>query len=342
MIRTLTRWLSLLILILLLSGTVSAIAAENRIYTVQKGDTLWDLAKKFVDDPYYWPNIWSHNQDITNPHLIFPGQQLQILDGKLEIIPAYAEAEAPPAAEEQPMAEETPEPPATAEIKIISTTDNDSAFILTDEKPLGYLVDSVDDRVLLTRTDMVFVKMDDLSTVSIGDRFSLYERNRDIKRPHGFWKIGTMMYNVGSLTVTEILEETIVARIDTVYREITRGAELFPYQPPRTDLVLQSGPAGEEGIVIAGLDAKLLLGTNDIIYIDRGSENGVTSGNLFYIARPREVSSEISSKAGKVTLPDAVIGAAVVIESQAQTASAIIIKSVDAIAVGDKAVLAGE
>jgi hypothetical protein len=58
-------------------------------YTVQKGDTLWDLSNQFKDSPWEWPGLWSNNPQIPNPHLIYPGQKLLIFkktckDGKNE------------------------------------------------------------------------------------------------------------------------------------------------------------------------------------------------------------------------------------------------------------------
>ena len=58
-------------------------------------DTLWGISKRFIKDPYYWPNLWSHNPGIGNPHLIYPGQTLHIYDGRIEIVPV-----APPATEQ--------------------------------------------------------------------------------------------------------------------------------------------------------------------------------------------------------------------------------------------------
>lgn len=56
----------------------------------------------------------------------------------------------------------------------------------------------------------------------------------------------------------------------------------------------------------------------------------------FYIARPRKASDEFIKSAGQIQLPDAVLGAAITIETRAKTASAIIIKSVNAAFIGDK------
>ncbi len=50
----------------------------TRVYIIVKGDTLWDLAGKFFNNPYLWPKIWEKNKYITDPHWIYPGDPLVI------------------------------------------------------------------------------------------------------------------------------------------------------------------------------------------------------------------------------------------------------------------------
>ncbi len=56
-------------------------------YVVQVGDTLWDISATFLKDPWFWPEIWYVNPDIENPHLIYPGDVLGLVnvDGQTRI-----------------------------------------------------------------------------------------------------------------------------------------------------------------------------------------------------------------------------------------------------------------
>ena len=59
--------------------TVTKEVTRKVVYTVKKGDTLWDLAKKFLGRPTRWPEIYKANKSkIKDPHYIYPGQRFMI------------------------------------------------------------------------------------------------------------------------------------------------------------------------------------------------------------------------------------------------------------------------
>lgn len=93
----------------------------SETYTVQVGDTLWDISVTFFGNGHFWPKLWQLNDTITNPHVIVPGRVIKFSPGTLEQPPRIdiADGEAPPpeavavATPEAEAAEPQPEiPPA--------------------------------------------------------------------------------------------------------------------------------------------------------------------------------------------------------------------------------------
>lgn len=88
-------WKKLCILVLGLAATTAVFAQDEIVlkdqhpvnYAVKQGDTLWDIASRFLRDPWRWPDIWYVNPQIQNPHLIYPGDEVVLTykDGKPQL-----------------------------------------------------------------------------------------------------------------------------------------------------------------------------------------------------------------------------------------------------------------
>ncbi|ALC15519.1 peptidoglycan-binding protein LysM [Desulfuromonas soudanensis] len=332
-----------LILICLLILPLSAWAkGETKTYVIKKGDTLWGISQKFITDPYYWPNLWANNPFITNPHLIYPGQTVAIRDGRIEIVPVLPETdggeipaqeivETPPAMEE--WRQELPEPVESITIK---TAGGGQGFVTLEElDALGTIVDTVDNRILMGEGETVFVDMKELSATRPGDKFSLVEIGKEIRHPLTDKLIGYQIADLGSLKITEVHPRIATAVIDYTFREVHRGALLLPYQAPLMEIVLKRADRSLDGVVISSGDGKIALGQHDIIHLDLGALDGLQAGNMLYVSRQRQA-SDLGLQGDQLQLPDMLLGSAVVLETRAHTASALLLKSADAIYRGDK------
>lgn len=68
-------------------------------HVVKRGDTLWDLAKAYLKDPFRWPEVFQRNTDIVeNPHWIYPGETIRIPASEVrpEVLARIATRPAPP------------------------------------------------------------------------------------------------------------------------------------------------------------------------------------------------------------------------------------------------------
>ena len=54
-------------------------AGAPEVYTVKKGDTLWDISGMYLEAPWLWPDLWEVNPSIKNPHLIYPGDRISLV-----------------------------------------------------------------------------------------------------------------------------------------------------------------------------------------------------------------------------------------------------------------------
>src|SRR5262245_10912852 len=85
--------------------------ATAESYAIQRGDTLWDLAGKWLGDPHLWPQVWDQNRYILDSHWIYPGDPLAV-PGKPNVVPP--EGPAPTAETQPPAGEPTTETAETA------------------------------------------------------------------------------------------------------------------------------------------------------------------------------------------------------------------------------------
>ncbi len=317
-----TKCLLLTVCLLLLAPAATLAADKPVIYTVKEGDTLWDISRRFIKDPFYWPNLWSHNPDIANPHLIYPGQKLRITDGRIEVIPTHQE----PAVEGVPTVTEPV--PVAEKIDLVSTYGGARGFIGSAElNTAGTLLDTIDNRYLIGAGEKIFLDMHDLETVRPGDTYQLMAIGKKVMHPVNHAPVGYLVNDLGVAEIVETTPSVAVAMVVDAKKEILRGSLVRPYIEPPEQVVRKTSDQKLLGYILTAADDKIALGQYDVIHIDLGAADGLEVGHALKIFRPRELSKAAREMAGReISLPDIDLGKAVVVDVQEDTAAAVIVE----------------
>jgi LysM repeat protein len=328
-------------------ATVPAKTLDKEMdYIVKKGDTLWDISKRFYSDPFLWPRLWQQNQYITNPHQISPGDRIRLYPYKILI----AEEAKPPAAGEvkppAPMmkAEEAPAPlpPPPAIVRLTIFPEVNSAGFLADKmEGIGTIVGAKVDKLQLVAEDEIYISFQKGISVKKGDQFTIFRVGEPIEHPIIKKEIvGRKVSILGTAVITKTSKDGAqTALITRTYEAMLRGDEVAPYFAPREELVVNKVEEPLYGWIVAGQrEGKLELVAGDVLYIDLGEEDHVRPGDIFQVIRRGEVVSNLASKDinAMMKLPDEIIARLVVIKTQPKTSTAVIVQTRHSALVGDE------
>lgn len=315
-----------------------ALAADEEptIYVVKKGDTLWGLSERFIKDPHYWPNMWSKNSQITNPHLIYPGQKVRVFPDRLEFEPREP-AEAPAEAKKATVAQAETLADVAAE-RTYSVRGNEGFLMESDFKPAGFVVAVHHDRIVAGDDDIVYTDIGKAFGVKGGEKFLIYRKEGTVSHPLTNEIMGVKVVPLGTLQLTDLEQKASRAIITKAYQEISPGAFLMPYRDDKHREIALKMPTKElKGYIIESYSGTQIVAAGDIVYIDLGSTQGAEPGNMLYIVRDVTIDRQYAE--GRIDrVPQELLGALVILETGKKTATALVVKSIDAIYKGDKIV----
>lgn len=329
--------ISLMVMVLFVPCMVWA-AEEPTVYVIQKGDTLWGLSGRFLNNPRYWPNLWAKNPEVTNPHFIYPGQTVRFTNGKLEVVEAPEEAGGQKASSGGQLVK-TAEA-EVAEEKVFTVRGNEGWLMEKDVMPTGRIIAGQHGRLVLGEDDTVFTDVGKNHGGTDGAKYSILRKSKEVEHPVTGDKIGFRVYPLGMLQLTQVTELNSRGIISTSFKEIEPGDILVPYQPvKRRTVALKVTTKPLRGVIVESTNANTVIAAGDVVYLDLGASQGAEPGNLLYVIRKVEIEKMLVDRyVGQ--LPSEVVGAVVIVETGNNTSTAIVVKSIDAIFKGNEVVSA--
>ncbi len=324
----------LLLFVALLPCLAMAVDREEPvIYIIKRGDTLWGLSERFMKDPYYWPDMWSKNKEITNPHVIYPGQRVRVYSDRLVIEPmGTAAKQASSAAKTGEIAQEI------AEQRIFSIRGTEGYLMEKDHRPAGYIIGTYNDRVIIGIDDIVYTDIGSNNGAHGGEKFSIFRDEGPVNHPATNEILGRKIIPLGTLQLTDVEPQASRAIITSNWKEILSGSYLMPYRNGHSrEVTLKMTTRDLKGYIVESHAGSQYIAAGDVAYIDLGSSQGVEPGNMLYIVRDITVDKIVTQ--GRVDrLPQELLGALVVLETGKKTSTALVVKSIDSINRGDKVI----
>jgi hypothetical protein len=259
------------------SGTAMRVPA---FHTVRRGDTLWDLSSYYYGNPWNWPKVWSYNAQINNPHWIYPGDQLRMrLGGDLRDSSTLS-------GDGGITDRRGAVPPDTVFLRTTGLIDDPKRQIK------GELVGSREDQMLLADGNHVYLQMKPDVQLRIGQKLTLF---RPVRRPDSVKGSrrppGQIIAIKGTVRVDQWNPKTHVARgeiiesVDVIERGALVGevGRRFDVVPPKTAKV------DRWARVLNSVYPHEFLGQDQILFIDRGTEDGISAGNRLFIVSKGDV-----------------------------------------------------
>jgi LysM repeat protein len=317
-------------------------------YVVKKGDTLWGIAKVFLRDPWFWPEIWQVNPQVQNPHLIYPGDTLHLVfvDGRPRIVlqPGMQRGDA---ARVLPRVRSNPLEAAVTTIPyetIAAFMSKPSVLDKDQIKHAPYVLATRDTHVVMADGDTVYARGFE-GPVELGTHYNVVRVGEPLRDPDDNRVLGYNGVFTGSGHVTRGGDPATLIMTEST-RETYPGDKLFAggIDVP-LDFVPSSPKNRTDGRIIAVSDGVTVIGQYQVVVINRGVRDGLAPGNVLAVFATGEIVRDNVSKgflsgvsslaATKVRLPDERVGTFMVFKTFDRMSYGLIMEAKDIIHVAD-------
>lgn len=262
-------------------------------YVVVKGDTLWDISARFLEQPWRWPEIWKVNPQIENPHLIYPGDvvSLYYVDGQ----PVLGVNREEVASAEGRNVKLSPQIRSTEHAEAIHSIPIDAIqpflkrpLVLDDNEMeyWPYVVSSYDQHLIATTGNTIYVR--GITDEDAERSYSIYRKGKPYLDPSSDDNKRSVLGYEAIYVGDAVLEESgdpaslLVTGVD---REILVGDRLVPQSDEDISAEFIPRPVGTDidGKILSVVDGVSQIGQFQIIVLNLGNEQGVEPGNVIGI-----------------------------------------------------------
>ncbi|UCH19690.1 MAG: LysM peptidoglycan-binding domain-containing protein [Deltaproteobacteria bacterium] len=323
-------------------------------YTVKKGDTLWDISQRFSNSPYLWPDLWSDNSQIANPHRIYPGERIRLF--RRQDVERHAEpvTEEEPVEAAAPVVEEAPEPEPEAEpeptpqfepeeeplpeSRYVLYSGMDQVGFIREKavQPHGIIRRVRGSQKMISQDDLVYISFEADNTLSPGSRYTVYRTFDPIKDKTTRKYIGIQHYILGIVEIvrTEPEHNYAIGKIIRSFSNIRVDDKVMPYTPKSRKIAVEKTPEGLIGQVIIAENHNLIIGDHTRVFINKGEKDGVRPGQVYSLYYQDE--GRIGHSRKKAVLKPVAIGSLLVLHTEETTATVFITKADRNISPGTK------
>jgi len=313
--------------------------SHPRQYTVKKGDTLWGISNLFLQDPWYWPEIWSKNTQIQNPHLIFPGDVLTLVyvNGQPQIMVNEAQHKAvkqesgdlpvkklSPSIRSKSLEASIPTIPGDAIRQFLSKPRVVTKKQLEDAPRI---IASDGNHLILGTGSRVYIRGEiDKERV----RFSVFRPGDELRDPQTHELLGYEAHYTGDVHITTY-DDPASGDLTFTEREVLIGDRLLPEDRSKLEnLFFPHIPDRDVSAQIISLrDALSGVAQLQVVVINKGERDGMEVGHLLSTFTQGDVVRDRFDKRGnkKIKLPDERSGLIMVFKTFDQVSYALTLES---------------
>ncbi len=276
-------WLSILLIMLLIMPFMLGAAEGEKVvkhetgfyYTVQKGDTLWDLSRKFSDSAWLWPEMWRENDQIANPHRIYPGERIRLLRRTGSQTTGDTDA-----------GKKAMIVPPTLEDLIhynYSAVDRVGFVRKQPVTPHGAIFKVLETKEMISIDDTVYIRPAENIKLIPGKRYTIYRTLKPHRDQYTNSYIGIQHVLTGVVEINQVQPNYAVATVIEAYRPIYVEDNIMPYYRRLPDVVIKESPKDLQGQVFKAEDHNRLIGDHMIAFIDKGKKDGVQRGQFYNV-----------------------------------------------------------